>query len=161
MEPQHTQKSKKTTPNSCKHQESPGGMQFTAKQLKLKNPVLPALMCRLAAHACPSGGFLTDSQNFAEASWFNRDQSYNSIHIITGHYARIKNIKNNSPYLNFPLQIEILTLLAHLPPFAKRKHFNSSLPGLFHEPDSPLLTLWTVCTLPRWIFPPFSLLSQA
>ena len=68
MEPQHTQKSKKTTPNSHKHQESPSGMPSTAKQLKLKNPVRSALMCRLAAHACPPGGFWADSQNFAEVS---------------------------------------------------------------------------------------------
>ena len=58
-------------------------------------------------------------------------------------------MENNSPYLNFPLQIEILTLLAHLLPFAKKKHFNSSLPGLFHEPESPPLTLSTVCTFPK------------
>jgi len=118
-------------------------------------------MCRLTAHACPPGDFWADSQNFAEASQFNREKSYDSIHIITGHYARIKNIKNNSPYLKFPLQIEIFTLLAHILPFAKKKHFNSSLPGLFHEPKSPPLTLRTVCTFPRLIFLSFSLLSQA
>ena len=36
MEPQHTQKSKKIAPNSNKHQEPPGEMQSTAKQLKPK-----------------------------------------------------------------------------------------------------------------------------
>jgi len=68
-----TQKSKKITPNNHKHQEPPGEMHSTAKQLKLKNPARSTLMCRLAAHACTPGGFWADSQNSVEASQFNRE----------------------------------------------------------------------------------------
>ena len=51
-----------------------------------------------------------------------------------------------TPLVN-PLPINLPSLptqqdigpLVHLLPFAKKKHFNSSLPGLFHEPESPPL----------------------
>jgi len=60
----------------------------------------------------------------------------------------IKNTRKQLPLHGILAPIEILTLLAHLLPFAKKKHFNSSLLGLFHEPESPPLTLRIVCTFP-------------
>ena len=158
MEPQHKVKVTKSRQNGDNQNAPPGGIQPTAKQLITKPRNMVTLMCRLAAHTCPPGGFWARTQNFREtASEWKGKLMHSNKHHITNR-TQSKNIISSSPNLEFlarprildvsPIQKASLTLSCASTMFSSHSTLLQSV-SLFWNPSiRPLHPLWYSLPLP-------------